>query len=1731
MAAVAARLGAAVKVQQAANTLFFNEEPCGAVNVTGSFAGNLVLAVSVRPVGGNRSVSVSPGRCREDATTQRPLLAQFSVDPGALDDDTAATNAVLRAALHAAAFRVSLVGRFRHPDGMGQTYYEFDKAAFPTGPIAGMAVSAVVSPGAGGSNATAAIAVDSAAAAGTGLRLASPNAVAAARAYLGCAVLAAAELEDSGYGRRLLFLEKRVFMTELMTDAPIGAAAVFYLSDMALAVLRDSGWYAADAAAADAAMTWGRGAGCDFAASACGFGGWPANYLCQASAALPAAAAEQCGFDMLFTGRCAVERRTAPIPSVYRVFRDTLLVAGTDAAADYCPYVARAPTGGACSTASAAENLHQGRFGAASQCFVASTRRAAMADRNGGAACFGTLCHAGVLHAAVGGQYVACAPGRSFVFAAPRSAAAAPPNGSAAVRVMSVDTAGTLACGSALDIALRCRAGNGGATVLYLPQLTAVAPSTATLNGGAAITLHGANLIDCRHVRVGGVFAAVVYHFQTQTLRGRVPPMTARAGGYATDGTGAADVELWCNVSALCPGGCAVGRLGGAMHFSRRLPCNASADEYACGAQPECTWLNATCDAKQTAAPTTAAPVTHSPSAGFDAGCTVTVPVRCPSTATCARTASLCVACSPSQVQCWDSRCVGSVADCDCPPAAPARCPDGRCAVLASRCGDACNSTGAEPWMCATHECASDAAGCACRHPLLHYRCAAPPNACAADLSACDEACPVATPRRCWDATCRAAVTECPCPVAAPVRCADGSCAASRDGCGCPAAFPQRCRGARSRCIAATGSCATWVAACPLPSIHVRCPDGTCASAEATCSCAESSTLRPSVQILAPAASHFSTAAETRVVAAARWAPCGFDRSAEVAFVWKVQPVDGASAVVVTAAGSPVVMLSPLALQHNTTYDFGVTATAPNRRAAATSVRVVGAALKPRVAIIGGDREVPAASTITLTVAVGTPGTDRRFAWHCCTQSPLLPDACGGNCPLLFERVSDVSLPTVHLSSSSPLPLGSYLFTVTVIDTNGGSREMVNATTRVAVVSAGRECFLYVESAAAVMVVADIVVRVVHVPAVGAAAAPAGSFILRWLLNGTVVGGGSSSDKLRIAQGRIPPGATTVVSATVSTVGAASSSCSLRVKPSSARQNGWCQVTNSQPYDADFNTNVGTSAVSDLTVRAFGWDETSGPASAAPRLTYRFGYYDLQQRRVLLSAEPSQSPLLTARAPLLQGTPSLARVRFFVEAMAAGDAAALLSATCAVTLKAAAGRSTASRLASLRAQATVAARTGSDAAAPLLQIAQRIVAMLHDTDVAEADRSAAASDVLRHIDAVTAVSAQRRAAATTSLMSPTRRHLVITSLAAALPLLPPSSAAVAHVEAAARVVAVLRRAIPPLGATAPLGVVESHDAAPLLRCVAWVASADTVLRAIVGDVAMLLAVAQPRDGRTGVLAAVPMTTGDASALAIFYHRDVVRDSATRMSITIASVATIDIAMPPSASRDAMRSGDHDLAVGGAVYAASSPLRTTVGLAANATSDAVIAGPQVWFRARHVDSQGGLASGATQPIEVAMTFAGRAVVDAMATQQLECARLDDGGAQWTPLGAPVVADGGRRLVCRAACDACTVVLVFRAAVPPPAPSTAVPPQLAAPQSPLERIAPMAWAAIVLGALVLIVAAAMGAVLLRRHVRRPVEAQQRQEAAQLVSLGELLTHDRELQRAIDLAKVRQKYKDDL
>lgn len=429
--------------------------------------------------------------------------------------------------------------------------------------------------------------------------------------------------------------------------------------------------------------------------------------------------------------------------------------------------------------------------------------------------------------------------------------------------------------------------------------------------------------------------------------------------------------------------------------------------------------------------------------------------VVCASTGACAPSAAQCVVCSSSQVQCWDSTCVGAEGDCTCKPGLV------RCRANASDGGvdecatpDFCNALLATscardaPVLCGNGSCAASAALCPCpsARPIACPVVGAEVGALGFDgagaamplcvLTAAEcSACPPGSVR-CWNGACAERATGCACNASAPQRCPIGlGCAASLLDCPCATAQLTRCANDATVCVASRDACANTCKA-PL----VRCGDGSCASSQLLCPCVPDATSLPLLTINI-GVTDFDAGLTLRIGALVSFSKCSRDYSADVNVTWAFRYASGAA---VASFPSGAVLRGPIALLPAWTFQPGDQVVATATGVVNLTAGVVGSA-KVLLAFSVPAPTVSLGSATVVAVHGGAPlvlsasvvdSFKRRaasLAWACCNLTSWGGDVAGStaitSCTAKCTGFNTTSSAATRTYTN--VPVGRYMVTVT----------------------------------------------------------------------------------------------------------------------------------------------------------------------------------------------------------------------------------------------------------------------------------------------------------------------------------------------------------------------------------------------------------------------------------------------------------------------------------------------------------------------------------------------------------------------------------------------------------------------------------------------------------------------------------------------------------------------------
>jgi hypothetical protein len=527
---------------------------------------DIVIFATVRPLKQMGPTVAFASSCARHGVTDRPILAHMNVGPETIKTNPDMFKVLLHEITHALGFTPSMYNFYRHPSDNTKTYRQYDPVKFPYGPIAGT--------GAYIDTDTDEVTVDYKQLTnnpGTKLRFVTPRVNATAVAYWNCTGMEGAELENGGNSSSSTasHWEMRVLTGEYMVAVQ---SDDMRFSPFTLSLFDDMGFYKANFDTTSLQpLSWGKGMGCAFVNGKCDK--WPTNYFCNGPKV-------SCGYDTKFIGSCQYsDNYKTSIPAPYRYF-DSPIIGGTDTLADYCPYYL--PTGdGYCSNRSASVLLGT-TPGDGGRCFGSSVRRHNVLEIPIAADCFRLVCNASTIGwsqpsglVRIGNSFYSCRNGGIVALLYPPKSTQK--NGDAnpiATSFINFDFFGTFMCGDQITNMCRTPSDTGALTTsdVTFSTIKAIEPATGDIAGGTQVNITGTGLLLCQSLRVGGQFAKSVRAVSNTLLTATLAKISGIAGGSGVDGVGKVDVELWCNVTRVCPEGCAVGRLQGQFELVREVP-------------------------------------------------------------------------------------------------------------------------------------------------------------------------------------------------------------------------------------------------------------------------------------------------------------------------------------------------------------------------------------------------------------------------------------------------------------------------------------------------------------------------------------------------------------------------------------------------------------------------------------------------------------------------------------------------------------------------------------------------------------------------------------------------------------------------------------------------------------------------------------------------------------------------------------------------------------------------------------------------------------------------------------------------------------------------------------------------------------------------------------------------------------------------------------------------------
>ena len=535
----------------------------GPYDATGT---DIVMYATVRPLLHTGGTIAFASSCSLHPTTDRPTLAHMNVSPETIKTNTNLYDVLLHELTHALGFTPSVYGFFRHPNNNTLRYRDYDAAAYPLGPLRGEGayIDNTLTP-----PRVNVRFVDLTNNPGSKLFVITPNVIAHARTHWDCATIDGVELENGGNSSSSTgsHWEMRVLMGEYMVARQ---SDDMFLTGFTLSLFHDMGFYRAIQTNAQP-LQWGHKMGCAWATGSCK--DWPSNYFCGAPGA-------GCGFNFSYDGNCKwTNGYSAPIPAPYRYFPDSAsptTTGGTDVLADYCPYYGKFSNKPVC-TERAPDDALGTSPGESAACFRTTTRGSLINPIGVYPECFRMLCNSsssnGWATVRIGDSFYPCSPnGIVNLMYYPRSsfAATTEPN-PIAYNAFDAAYVGSFQCG--IDLPRRCAdpAAHGLVTTasVNFPTISDVQPKEGIVEGGTEFNITGTNFDNCEDVSVGGVFATDVVRVSSTMIKGKlgVVSATGTRGGAEADGLGMVTVEVWCNVTTVCPEGCGAARLSGVFEL------------------------------------------------------------------------------------------------------------------------------------------------------------------------------------------------------------------------------------------------------------------------------------------------------------------------------------------------------------------------------------------------------------------------------------------------------------------------------------------------------------------------------------------------------------------------------------------------------------------------------------------------------------------------------------------------------------------------------------------------------------------------------------------------------------------------------------------------------------------------------------------------------------------------------------------------------------------------------------------------------------------------------------------------------------------------------------------------------------------------------------------------------------------------------------------------------------
>jgi hypothetical protein len=526
---------------------------------------DMVIYATVRPLKQTGGTVAFAGTCARHPDTDRPTLGHMNVAPDTIKSNANLYDVLLHELTHALGFTPAMYTFYRHPDDRTKTYREFDSTQYETGPVFGAGASYDAT--------TQQVEIDYTALAanwGSTLKVITPNTVQFAKQHFNCSAITGVELENGGNSSASTasHWEMRILRGEYMVARQ---SSTMLQTGFTLSFFKDMGFYDVDLAAAQTNL-WGWREGCTFTQQKCDT--WPSNVFCSKAAIM-------CSSNLEYRGSCDYSTSTSvDIPAPYQYF-DAPRIGSNDEYGDFCPTVGPVLGYPLCDVVHDGGDYIAASSGAYGRCFVSDVRDKLVEDYSPYPNCFRMVCDASSVDRAqvrIGNAWYPCKDNGKVQLLYPPHFPLSSENSvnPSAVSYVSFDWYGTFVCGDQISRLCSNTAVYNlttTATVAF-PTLEAIEPVKGNVAGGTKINITGTGLDTCKHLRIGGVWVTNLKRLNATAMSAELGSVesTEFSGGAEKNGLGKVDVELWCNVSVVCPTGCATARLVNGFELIRVEP-------------------------------------------------------------------------------------------------------------------------------------------------------------------------------------------------------------------------------------------------------------------------------------------------------------------------------------------------------------------------------------------------------------------------------------------------------------------------------------------------------------------------------------------------------------------------------------------------------------------------------------------------------------------------------------------------------------------------------------------------------------------------------------------------------------------------------------------------------------------------------------------------------------------------------------------------------------------------------------------------------------------------------------------------------------------------------------------------------------------------------------------------------------------------------------------------------